>query len=93
MCEIQPTYCQLPPLPLIAGQGRDNFAPFSAERLYTTDEAASYLKVGPRALAKFITGDRPNKLKASWVDRHWLIAESSLRNFITENERDHSQLK
>ena len=79
----------LPALP----QGRDQFPPFSPERLYTAKEAATYLKVTERTLYHFITDERPNKLKASWVGRQWLVAEGSLRDFITENERDCSQLK
>jgi excisionase family DNA binding protein len=70
------------PLPPLPGQGTDNFAPFSSDRLLTTEEAAALLRVEPRTLAKFITSDRPNRLKASFIGRRWIILESSLRDFV-----------
>lgn len=80
-------------LPLLQGQGPDNFKPFSMEPLLTAEEAAAYLKVTERTVYQFITGDRPNKLRAAWVGRRWLITETALRDFISENQRDESQLK
>lgn len=85
-------HCQLPQLPTLP-MGKDNFAPFSTERLFTTEEAAAYLRVGERALAKFITGDRANKLKASWIGRRWIISEGNLQAFIGANEQDVSKKK
>ena len=70
------------PLPPLPGQGADNFAPFSTERLYTMAEAAEYLRVEPRTIGHFINDARPNKLRASWVGRSWLITASALREFI-----------
>jgi hypothetical protein len=71
------------PLPVLSGQGAPQFAPFSAERLFTMQEAAAYLKVEPRTIGKFITDDsRANKLKASWIGRRWIVSESALRTFV-----------
>jgi excisionase family DNA binding protein len=86
------TYSTLPPLPSLT-MGADQFAPFASERLFTAEEAAEYLKVEVRTLCKFITSDRANKLKASWVGRRWLITESALRNFLAGNEQDVSEKK
>jgi excisionase family DNA binding protein len=77
------TYSKLPPLP----------ANLTAERIYTTKEAGEYLKVQPRTILSFITGDRPNKLRAAWIGRQWLVKESALRDFLTENERSESQIR
>jgi excisionase family DNA binding protein len=73
--------------------GQDQFQPFGSERLFTTEEAAAYLRVEVRTLAKFITSDRANKLKASWIGRRWIISESALRSFIKANEQDVSEKK
>ena len=71
------------PLPALPGQGADQFAPFSPEKLFTVQEAASFLRVEPRTIGKFITdGNRLNKLKASWIGRRWIITAASLREFV-----------
>ena len=75
------------PLPVIAGQGADAFAPFATERLYTMQEAAEYLRVEPRTIGKFISDEsRTNKLKAAWIGRRWIISESNLRAFVDGQE-------
>jgi excisionase family DNA binding protein len=80
------TYCQLPALPLITGQGADQFAPFSPERerLFNSMEAAEYLRCTPRTLCSFITA---GKLKASWVGRQYLVSESRLKAFLNSQEK------
>lgn len=71
-------------------QGADQFAP---ERLFTAEEAAAYLRVEPRTLCKFITGQRDQKLSASWIGRRWIIKESALLAFIKAQEQDSSEIK
>lgn len=67
------------PLPPIPGQG--------AERLYTVKEVGEYLHVEPRTVGKLISGeDRPNKLRASFIGRRWLVTESALREFVEASQ-------
>jgi excisionase family DNA binding protein len=61
---------------------------FNPERLYTSEEAAAYLRVEPRTLCKFITS---GKLKASWVGRAYLVEESSLKTFLKSQEKSCSK--
>jgi excisionase family DNA binding protein len=74
-------------------QGSDQFPPFSSECLYTSAEAAAYLRVEPRTIHKFITSDRTNKLAASWIGRGWLIKESALAAFIKAQEQDTREIE
>jgi excisionase family DNA binding protein len=74
-------------------QGADQFAPFSSERLFTAEEAAAYLRVEPRTLCKFITGQRDHKLSASWIGRRWIIKESALLAFIKAQEQDTREIE
>jgi excisionase family DNA binding protein len=66
--------------------GAPQFPPFSANRLFTAAEAGAYLKVEPRTLCKFITGEREHKLKASFVGRQWLISEAALLDFVSAQQ-------
>ncbi|MDR3575048.1 MAG: helix-turn-helix domain-containing protein [Anaerolineaceae bacterium] len=71
-------------------QGRDQFQPFSTERLYDTEEASAYLRVEPRTIGKFIAS---GKLSASWVGRRWLVPESSLSSFVQGQQKDRAVTK
>jgi excisionase family DNA binding protein len=77
---MQNTFCKLPPLPKLRGQGADIFPPFSPVRWLTCEEAAPILRMSSeRGLYKYIKAGR---LKASWVGRQWLISEIDLQTFI-----------
>jgi excisionase family DNA binding protein len=70
-------------LPSLPGQGAE--FKFTSERLFTSDEAAAYLRVEPRTACLFITS---GKLKASKVGRAYLITESALNVFLKEQQKD-----
>ena len=59
------------------------------ERLFTTVEAARFLRVGNRTLLRFISD---GKLTASFIGRGYAITETSLAQFIKQqqNERAHA---
>jgi excisionase family DNA binding protein len=56
----------------------------SNDKVFTTDEAAQYLKVSKTTLLSHI---RERKIKAKKVGRSWRILQSEIYRFLKEEDR------
>jgi len=55
----------------------------SDDRIFTTDEAAQYLKISKTTLLNHI---RQRKIKAKKVGRSWRVLQSEIYRFLKEEE-------
>lgn len=53
------------------------------DRIFTTDEAAQYLKISKTTLLNHI---RQRKIKAKKVGRSWRVLQSEIYRFLKEEE-------
>ena len=60
------------------------------EKLYTTTEAANYLKVSGLTIRRYIKAGR---IKSNILGRHHRIPESELINFVNGLATRHPQMK
>jgi len=65
------------PLPTLQGQGKDNFAPFSA--YLTTEDVGQLLRVTTDTAQRLI---RNGDIRASFVGRRWLVQRSAIADYL-----------
>lgn len=78
-----PSYSQLPPLPVIQGQGADQFQPFVSDWL-TTEECAAVLHVKVNYVCQLI---QQGKLVASFIGRRYLVKNTNLEAYMRSQEQ------